>query len=236
VFRRQSLAAMPSLHFATSVMAALLLAEVGPLAGAVGFAYAGTLGFALVYLGEHYLVDLLAGTALTLGVRRMAPRAGPALAALGTGWSALRSGPERRPEREGGSTRQMAGRQADGGEVRRAALGGAEEEMPRVVLTRRQIVLFSVFILSGVAFLYFVLAEARRRRHHRAPDRARPTPGGFAVGIVLELAPSPVRGVVPRRVRPRTRADRLARGAIRSRWPASSPRGCSPPPVRAVWR
>ena len=30
------LAAMPSLHFATSVMAALLLAETGPLAGALG--------------------------------------------------------------------------------------------------------------------------------------------------------------------------------------------------------
>ena len=45
-------------------MAALLLAEVGPLAGALGFAYAATLGFALVYLGEHYVVDLLAGAAL----------------------------------------------------------------------------------------------------------------------------------------------------------------------------
>ncbi|HTA33760.1 MAG TPA: flippase-like domain-containing protein [Solirubrobacteraceae bacterium] len=32
-----------------------------------------------------------------------------------------------------------------------------EEEMPRVILTRRQIVAFSVFMLSGVGFLYFVL-------------------------------------------------------------------------------
>ena len=48
------LAAMPSLHFATSVMAALLLAEAGPLAGMLGWSYAATLGFALVYLGEHY--------------------------------------------------------------------------------------------------------------------------------------------------------------------------------------
>ena len=38
------LAAMPSLHFATSVMAAHMLAETGPVAGAVGWAYAGTLG------------------------------------------------------------------------------------------------------------------------------------------------------------------------------------------------
>jgi membrane-associated phospholipid phosphatase len=71
------LAAMPSLHFATSLMAALLLAEVGPLAGALGFAYAITLGFALVYLGEHYVVDLLAGAALTGAVRRLGPRLAP---------------------------------------------------------------------------------------------------------------------------------------------------------------
>jgi membrane-associated phospholipid phosphatase len=65
------LAAMPSLHFATSAMAALLLAESGPVAGAVGGGYAAILGFSLVYLGEHYVVDLLGGLALTLGVRRL---------------------------------------------------------------------------------------------------------------------------------------------------------------------
>jgi membrane-associated phospholipid phosphatase len=83
VFGGNPLAAMPSLHFATSVMAALLLAEVGPVAGALGFGYAATLGFALVYLGEHYVVDLLAGAALTVAVRRLEPRAGPAVARLG---------------------------------------------------------------------------------------------------------------------------------------------------------
>ena len=67
-FGGNPLAAMPSLHFATTLMAALLLAEVGPIAGAVGFAYTATLGFALVYLGEHYVVDLLAGAALTVAV------------------------------------------------------------------------------------------------------------------------------------------------------------------------
>ena len=89
VFGGNPLAAMPSLHFATSVMAALLLAEVDPLAGAFGFGYAATLGFALVYLGEHYLVDLLAGTALTFAVRRMAPRAGPLMRAVAHGVGAL---------------------------------------------------------------------------------------------------------------------------------------------------
>jgi hypothetical protein len=72
------LAAMPSLHFATSVMAAHLLGEVGPVAGALGWTYALTLGLALVYLGEHYVIDLLAGVALTEAVRLKAPRVAPA--------------------------------------------------------------------------------------------------------------------------------------------------------------
>lgn len=89
VFGGNPLAAMPSLHFATSVMAALLLSEVSPVAGVLGFTYTATLGFALVYLGEHYLVDLLAGAALTAGVRRWGPRAGPALAGFGRAVAAL---------------------------------------------------------------------------------------------------------------------------------------------------
>jgi membrane-associated phospholipid phosphatase len=76
------LAAMPSLHFATSVMAAHLLADAGPVQGVLGWSYALTLGFALVYLGEHYVVDLLAGLALAEGVRRQGPRAAPALRAV----------------------------------------------------------------------------------------------------------------------------------------------------------
>ncbi|HET8593203.1 MAG TPA: phosphatase PAP2 family protein [Solirubrobacterales bacterium] len=63
-------AAMPSLHFATSLMAALLLAESGAAQGAAGWAYAGALGFALLYLGEHYVVDLLVGAAIVVAVRR----------------------------------------------------------------------------------------------------------------------------------------------------------------------
>jgi membrane-associated phospholipid phosphatase len=73
-------AAMPSLHFATSLLSALLLAESSPAAGAAGWAYALTLGFALVYLGEHYLTDLLAGTALVVAVRRGEPLAEPLVA------------------------------------------------------------------------------------------------------------------------------------------------------------
>ena len=77
------LAAMPSLHFATSLMAAHLLTEAGPVEGAVGWTYAMTLGFALVYLGEHYLVDLLVGATLTEGVRAATPVAAPVVGRVG---------------------------------------------------------------------------------------------------------------------------------------------------------
>jgi membrane-associated phospholipid phosphatase len=70
-------AAMPSLHFATSLAAAFSLAEAGKVEGALGWSYAGTLGFALVYLGEHYVTDLVAGAALVAAVRRGEPLAEP---------------------------------------------------------------------------------------------------------------------------------------------------------------
>lgn len=70
-------AAMPSLHYATSHAAARILSEAGPVPGTLGWAYAMTLGFALVYLGEHYVVDLLGGLALAEGARAVAPRLRP---------------------------------------------------------------------------------------------------------------------------------------------------------------
>jgi membrane-associated phospholipid phosphatase len=76
------LAAMPSLHFATSLMGAHLLGEVGPVAGAVGWSYALLLGLALVYLGEHYAADLLAGALLAETVRTQSRRTLPGLRAL----------------------------------------------------------------------------------------------------------------------------------------------------------
>jgi membrane-associated phospholipid phosphatase len=81
-FGGNPLAAMPSLHFASSLMAALLLTEVGPLPGAMGFAYLAVLGFALVYLGEHYAVDLIGGAALAAAVRGLEPAATTPLARL----------------------------------------------------------------------------------------------------------------------------------------------------------
>jgi membrane-associated phospholipid phosphatase len=70
-------AAMPSLHFATSLLAAILLSEAGTLPGVAGWSYAATLGLALVYLGEHYVIDLLVGAGVVAAVRRGEPLARP---------------------------------------------------------------------------------------------------------------------------------------------------------------
>lgn len=75
-------AAMPSLHFGTSVMAARLLSQVGRGPATIAWVYALTLGFGLVYLGEHYLVDLVAGAALAEAIWRIAPHAEVALEPL----------------------------------------------------------------------------------------------------------------------------------------------------------
>jgi hypothetical protein len=82
-------AAMPSLHFGTSLMAALLLAETGRIAGVLAGAYAGTLGFALVYLGEHYVTDLAAGAALVGAVRAGEPIADPVVSRVSARIQAL---------------------------------------------------------------------------------------------------------------------------------------------------
>jgi membrane-associated phospholipid phosphatase len=78
-------AAMPSLHFATATMAAIALSEAGHVQGAIGWSYAATLGFALVYLGEHYVTDLLAGAGLVAAVRRGEPLAEPAVLGVNRG-------------------------------------------------------------------------------------------------------------------------------------------------------
>jgi membrane-associated phospholipid phosphatase len=79
-------AAMPSDHFATALATALVLFDLDRRLGAAAFAYAGALGFALVYLGEHYVVDLIAGSLLALAVGAVVKRLGPATAMLGELW------------------------------------------------------------------------------------------------------------------------------------------------------
>ena len=78
-------AAMPSLHFGASILAAMLLSETDPRAGAVGWSYALGLGFALVYLGEHYVIDLIAGLGLVAAVRVVEPLAEPLSMAISRG-------------------------------------------------------------------------------------------------------------------------------------------------------
>lgn len=59
-----AVAAMPSLHQAIAVLIALAATRIHPVAAMLGWAYAVSMGVALVYTGEHYVVDLLAGAAL----------------------------------------------------------------------------------------------------------------------------------------------------------------------------
>lgn len=89
------LAAMPSLHFASSLMAARLLSELGPVAGALGWTYVSTLGLALVYMGEHYAIDLIAGGLLAEAVNRAAGPVAPAAGLLARAIRALREAGER---------------------------------------------------------------------------------------------------------------------------------------------
>ena len=56
------LAAMPSLHFATSVTAAHVLSDTGRVAGALGWTYAAHARASRSSTsGEHYVVDLAGG-------------------------------------------------------------------------------------------------------------------------------------------------------------------------------
>ena len=68
-------AAMPSDHFGSALMTAMVLADVDRRLGAAAGAYAAALGLVLVYTGEHYVTDLIAGLLLATGVHLVAPAA-----------------------------------------------------------------------------------------------------------------------------------------------------------------
>ena len=67
----------------------------------------------------------------------------------------------------------------------RAAADAGEEEMPRVLLTRRQIAAFAVFVLLVVGFLYFVLPNltgvGKTVHHIEGGDK-----WWIAVGVIFE--------------------------------------------------
>jgi hypothetical protein len=66
VFDVNPIAAMPSLHAALPALCALLALRIFGAAGAVVLLYAIGVWTAVMYLGEHYLIDVIAGIALAL--------------------------------------------------------------------------------------------------------------------------------------------------------------------------
>lgn len=68
---------MPSDHIASAAITAMGLSEMGPVYGALGWAYVVLAGFSVVYLGEHYVVDVLAGLALAETIRLAEPVVSP---------------------------------------------------------------------------------------------------------------------------------------------------------------
>ena len=70
---------MPSDHIASAAITAMALSEVRVLYGALGWTYVALASFSVVYLGEHYLIDVLAGLAVAEAVRLAEPLASPLL-------------------------------------------------------------------------------------------------------------------------------------------------------------
>ena len=135
-------AAMPSLHFGISVVAARLLSDVGRGPGTLGWAYALTLGFGLVYLGEHYVIDLIAGLALAEGTRRAAPYAARPLLAAARQVQRLEPGAvmstDRRRTREGTAPEPEPRPISTSKATRRRAAGGPRGGHAGIRPARRQ--------------------------------------------------------------------------------------------------
>jgi PAP2 superfamily len=68
LFDDNPVAAIPSLHGAWSTLAALILWRWRPRLWPIGVAYAFVQQFAVVYLGEHYVIDLIIGDVLALAM------------------------------------------------------------------------------------------------------------------------------------------------------------------------
>jgi uncharacterized protein (TIRG00374 family) len=87
-----------------------------------------------------------------------------------------------------------------------------DEEMPRVVITRERALLFGVFVLSALAFLYFVLPRLKGGSES-IKGLSDGKPGWLAVALLLECASFAGYMVLFRTV--------FVRGKTRITWPAS---------------
>ncbi|MFN8556842.1 MAG: phosphatase PAP2 family protein [Dehalococcoidia bacterium] len=74
VATQNAVAAMPSIHVALTWVVAFAATRLGRAAGAAGLLYAAAMSFAVVYLGEHYAVDMAAGTALAMAAWQIVRR------------------------------------------------------------------------------------------------------------------------------------------------------------------
>jgi membrane-associated phospholipid phosphatase len=66
--------AMPSLHTALTAVVAMACWRMNRVLGILGWFYVGAMGFSLMYLGEHYLIDVLAGVAVAALTWRLVTR------------------------------------------------------------------------------------------------------------------------------------------------------------------
>ena len=103
---------------------------------------------------------------------------------------------------------------------------GHDEEMPRISITRQQAVAFGLFIVSGVAFLYFVLPKLAGigttvRRIERGDT------WWIVLAFVFEiLSFARLRCVVPRACSCAAAGGSACARATRSRWLGWRRRGC----------
>lgn len=60
------IAAMPSMHQAVTFLVAIFALKAGRVWGMLGMLYALAMAYSLVYTGEHYVIDILVGSALAV--------------------------------------------------------------------------------------------------------------------------------------------------------------------------
>jgi membrane-associated phospholipid phosphatase len=92
-------AAMPSLHTAITMTIALYAWRIHRVLGVLGLVYVALMGFSLMYLGEHYFADVLAGVLTGIAATALALKVSLALPVRSSSRPAVQAAvPETRPE------------------------------------------------------------------------------------------------------------------------------------------